>query len=53
MAGGFGSRLRPLTDNCPKPMLKIGDKPMLELLINNFKKHGFYKFYISSLLLSI
>jgi dTDP-glucose pyrophosphorylase len=48
MAGGFGSRLRPLTDNCPKPMLKIGDKPMLELLINNFKKHGFYKFYIST-----
>ena len=28
MAGGFGTRLRPLTDNCPKPMLKIGDKPI-------------------------
>lgn len=48
MAGGFGTRLRPLTDNCPKPMLKVGDKPMLETLINHFKSHGFYKFYIST-----
>lgn len=48
MAGGFGTRLKPLTDNCPKPMLKVGDKPMLETLINNFKNHGFYKFYIST-----
>jgi dTDP-glucose pyrophosphorylase len=48
MAGGFGTRLKPLTDNCPKPMLKVGGKPMLETLINNFKKHGFYKFYIST-----
>ncbi|MGE6433030.1 nucleotidyltransferase family protein [Shewanella baltica] len=48
MAGGFGTRLRPLTDTCPKPMLKIGGKPMLETLINHFKSHGFYKFYIST-----
>ncbi|WP_119968792.1 nucleotidyltransferase family protein [Shewanella japonica] len=48
MAGGFGTRLRPLTDNCPKPMLKLGGKPMLEILINHFKNHGFYKFYIST-----
>ncbi|KAA1162035.1 CBS domain-containing protein [Pseudoalteromonas fuliginea] len=48
MAGGFGTRLRPLTDNCPKPMLKVGDKPMLETLISNFKNYGFYKFYIST-----
>ncbi|MBU2881831.1 nucleotidyltransferase family protein [Psychrosphaera sp. B3R10] len=48
MAGGFGTRLRPLTDNCPKPMLKVGGRPMLEILIENFKKHGFYKFYIST-----
>lgn len=48
MAGGFGTRLRPLTDNCPKPMLKVGGKPMLETLINHFKSHGFYKFYIST-----
>lgn len=48
MAGGFGTRLKPLTDTCPKPMLKVGGKPMLEILINNFKEHGFYKFYIST-----
>lgn len=48
MAGGFGTRLRPLTDKCPKPMLKVGDKPMLERLIENFKAQGFYKFYIST-----
>lgn len=48
MAGGFGTRLRPLTDNCPKPMLKIGDKPMLEILIGRFKKAGFYNIYIST-----
>ncbi|WP_046004779.1 nucleotidyltransferase family protein [Pseudoalteromonas rubra] len=48
MAGGFGTRLRPLTDNCPKPMLKVGDKPMLETLIRHFKSFGFYNFYIST-----
>lgn len=48
MAGGFGTRLRPLTDNCPKPMLEVGGKPMLEIIIEQFKKHGFYKFYIST-----
>lgn len=48
MAGGFGTRLKPLTDNCPKPMLKIGDKPILETLINSFKKAGFVNFYIST-----
>jgi dTDP-glucose pyrophosphorylase len=48
MAGGFGKRLRPLTDNCPKPMLKIGDKPILETLIRNFMKAGFVNFYIST-----
>lgn len=48
MAGGFGTRLRPLTDHCPKPMLKVGDKPMLETLILNFKKAGFHQFYVST-----
>ena len=48
MAGGFGTRLKPLTNDCPKPMLKVGGKPMLETLINNFKNHGFYKLYIST-----
>ena len=35
MAGGAGRRLSPLTDNCPKPMLKVGEKPILQLLIEN------------------
>lgn len=48
MAGGFGTRLRPLTDSCPKPMLKIGDKPILETLIRSFIKAGFVNFYIST-----
>ncbi|WP_027849364.1 nucleotidyltransferase family protein [Marinospirillum minutulum] len=48
MAGGFGTRLQPLTDHCPKPMLRVGDKPMLEHLINQFIKQGFHHFYIST-----
>ena len=52
MAGGFGTRLRPLTDNCPKPMLKVGDKPMLDILIDSFIKSGFNNFYISTHYLS-
>lgn len=48
MAGGFGSRLRPLTDNCPKPLLKVGSKPILEIIIQRFIDSGFYNFYIST-----
>lgn len=47
MAGGLGSRLRPLTDECPKPMLKVGNKPLLETILENFIAYGFHKFYIS------
>lgn len=48
MAGGFGTRLRPLTDHCPKPLLKVGDKPILEIVLNSFIKAGFVNFYIST-----
>lgn len=48
MAGGFGTRLQPLTDYCPKPMLRVGDKPMLEHVIRQFMSHGFHNFYIST-----
>ncbi|MCM0147571.1 nucleotidyltransferase family protein [Photobacterium galatheae] len=48
MAGGFGTRLRPLTDNCPKPLLKVGDKSLLEILISRFVDSGFKSFYIST-----
>ncbi len=47
MAGGLGSRLRPLTNDCPKPMLKIDGKPMLERIIENLKSQGFLDIYIS------
>lgn len=47
MAGGFGKRLLPLTNDTPKPMLKIGSKPILESIINRFKGFGFIDFYIS------
>ncbi|GEA06022.1 alcohol dehydrogenase [Alteromonas sp. KUL42] len=48
MAGGFGTRLRPLTNSCPKPMLKLGNKPILELILQRFIRAGFYRFYIST-----
>jgi len=48
MAGGFGTRLRPLTDDCPKPMLKVGDKPILQVILESFVKEGFHRFYIST-----
>ncbi|GGF94467.1 MULTISPECIES: nucleotidyltransferase family protein [Cysteiniphilum] len=47
MAGGLGTRLRPLTDKKPKPLLDVGQKPILETIIENFAKHGFRKFYLS------
>ena len=47
MAGGKGTRLRPLTNTCPKPMLKIAGTPMLELIIKQFISSGFKEFYIS------
>lgn len=47
MAGGLGTRLRPLTDNCPKPMLPIQGKPILERIIESFADQGFRDFYLS------
>jgi len=47
MAGGFGKRLRPYTDNCPKPMLLVAGKPMLELILLRAIDNGFSKFIIS------
>ncbi|MBJ9329383.1 nucleotidyltransferase family protein [Citrobacter amalonaticus] len=48
MAGGLGTRLRPLTNDCPKPMLKVGDKPLLEILLTQFIQAGFKNIYIST-----
>jgi dTDP-glucose pyrophosphorylase len=47
MAGGKGTRLRPHTENCPKPMLEVGGKPMLQHIIERAKADGFQKFVIS------
>jgi dTDP-glucose pyrophosphorylase len=47
MAGGRGSRLLPLTESTPKPLLKIGSKPLLERQIEQFVGQGFRRLYIS------
>jgi dTDP-glucose pyrophosphorylase len=44
MAGGMGQRLHPLTLDTPKPLLKIGEKPVLQILLENFIKSGFHHF---------
>jgi dTDP-glucose pyrophosphorylase len=40
MAGGFGTRLQPLTDHTPKPMLPVGDRPLLERTIERLREAG-------------
>ncbi len=47
MAGGRGKRLEPLTDHCPKPMLKIGEKPILQTILEQFVRQEFTRFCIS------
>lgn len=47
MAGGLGERLRPLTDTLPKPLLKVGHKPLLETLLESFLAYDFSRFYIA------
>ena len=47
MVGGLGTRLRPLTEHTPKPMLKVGNRPILETIIMNFKKYGFTNIILS------
>lgn len=47
MAGGLGSRLRPLTDDKPKPMLPVGGRPLLQTIVEGFIAHGFGRFTIS------
>lgn len=47
MLGGLGTRLRPLTNDTPKPMLKVGGKPILETIIEGFKQYGYTNFILS------
>lgn len=47
MAGGLGTRLRPLTENTPKPLLPVGGKPLLTTIVTNFLNQGFDTFFFS------
>ena len=47
MAGGLGKRLRPFTEDCPKPMLPVAGKPMLEHIIDRARAEGFSRFVLS------
>lgn len=47
MAGGEGKRLRPLTENTPKPLLKVGDKPIIEYNIDRLSKVGVKNIHLS------
>ncbi len=47
MVGGLGTRLGALTKSAPKPMLEIGNKPILETIINKFAESGFCNFYFA------
>ena len=47
MAGGKGARLRPYTENCPKPLLPVAGKPMLEHIIERAKLEGFSHFVLA------
>lgn len=47
LAGGYGKRLRPLTENLPKPLLEVAGKPILFWQIEFFKKHGVREFVLA------
>ena len=47
MAGGLGSRLRELTRDTPKPMLKVGSRPLLETIVRSYADQGFHRFYLA------
>lgn len=47
MAGGKGTRLKPITNVIPKPLVPVGDKTILEVIMNQFENIGCHKFYMS------
>ncbi len=47
MAGGEGRRLRPITDEIPKPMVKVGDSPILEKIVRGLQSSGIDRIYVS------
>src|SRR5678815_2866544 len=48
MAGGFGTRLRPLTEELPKPMLPLGSRPLLELIVEKIREAGIRKVNVAT-----
>lgn len=48
MAGGFGKRLHPLTHDTPKPMLPVGDRPLLEHIINRLRDTGIHNVHVTT-----
>ena len=47
MAGGYGKRLRPFTFDTPKPLLKVGSKPIVEMILEQLNEAGFKQFFFS------
>jgi dTDP-glucose pyrophosphorylase len=47
MAGGLGTRLQPLTNKYPKPLLTVGGKPILETILESFVEQGFKRIFLS------
>jgi dTDP-glucose pyrophosphorylase len=47
MAGGLGTRLKELTSDTPKPMLKVGSRPLLETIIRSYADQGFQRIYLA------
>ena len=47
LAGGLGTRLRPLTFAIPKPLIPVGERPILEVLVENLKTHGVTDVYLA------
>ena len=48
LVGGLGQRLRPFTEVIPKPLLPVGEKAILEIQIDRFKKYGFDEIYLAT-----
>lgn len=48
LSGGLGTRLKPFTEVIPKPLLPIGEKAVLEIQIERFKKHGFDHIFLAT-----
>ena len=48
MAGGAGTRLQPLTNDTPKPMLPVGDRPLLEIIVERLRDSGVHKVYLTT-----